>query len=98
MLKDSTSIRSNVINEIFQYSKTNIWITTENGLDLYQPQSKEFKNYSTQNELQNNVSYSIFKEKYSSLWISTSNGLVHFDPIKESFKTYKSTRIIKQSI
>lgn len=86
--QDSTSISSNVINGIFQDSKENIWITTENGLNLYQPTSNDFKNYNTRDGLPSNVSYSILEDDDASLWISTSNGLVHFNPSKESFKTY----------
>ena len=86
--QDSTSISSNVINGLFQDSKENIWITTENGLNLYQPKSQDFKNYNTQDGLPSNVSYSILEDDDASLWISTSNGLVRFDPEIESFKTY----------
>ncbi|WP_338358526.1 hybrid sensor histidine kinase/response regulator transcription factor [Yeosuana marina] len=86
--ENPNSISSNAINGIFQDSKNNIWITTENGLNEYDPEKNEFKNYSTKDGLPSNVTYSILEDDRHFLWISTSKGLVEFNPDTKEIKTY----------
>src|SRR5690606_13816910 len=42
---DSLSISYNVINGLFVDSSRRLWITTEHGLNLFQPDSGTFKRY-----------------------------------------------------
>tara|TARA_R110002033_G_C3896973_1_gene239665 strand:+ start:19115 stop:23086 length:3972 start_codon:yes stop_codon:yes gene_type:complete len=86
--EDPNSISSNAINGIFQDGKNNIWVTTENGLNEYNAEKNEFKNYSIEDGLPSNVTYSILEDDRHFLWISTSNGLVEFNPVKKEIKTY----------
>ena len=82
------SISSNAINGIFQDSKNRLWITTENGLNEYQPQTNTFQTYSVKEGLPSNVTYSILEDDRNFLWISTSKGLVEFNPESKDLKTY----------
>jgi ligand-binding sensor domain-containing protein/signal transduction histidine kinase/AraC-like DNA-binding protein len=82
------SISSNTINGIFQDSKNNIWITTENGLNKYNIKKNEFKNYSIKDGLPSNVTYSILEDDRNFLWISTSKGLVELNTETRAIKTY----------
>lgn len=85
---DSYSISSNVINGIFSDSAERLWVTTENGLNLYDPKTGNFRKFTTHDGLPSNVTYSILEDQNGILWISTSNGLVKFDVDKEEMKTY----------
>ena len=85
---DKSSISSNVINGIFEDSENNLWITTENGLNLYNPKEKNFKRYTKENGFPSNVTYSILEDHKNDLWISTSSGLVEFNPQTDTIKTY----------
>tara|TARA_R110000744_G_scaffold374490_1_gene487324 strand:+ start:30089 stop:34036 length:3948 start_codon:yes stop_codon:yes gene_type:complete len=87
-LDDSQSISNNHINYLFQDSKKNIWICTEDGLNLYNEQNDSFTRYGTHNGFPSNVFYAILEDDYGKLWISTSKGLVAFNPISEEKKIY----------
>ncbi|WP_373518045.1 two-component regulator propeller domain-containing protein [Pricia sp.] len=82
------AISANGINAIFQDSKRNIWVTTENGLNRYRKESEDFRTYTTQDGFPSNVFYSIIEDAKNRLWISTSNGLIAFDPETEEKKVY----------
>jgi ligand-binding sensor domain-containing protein/signal transduction histidine kinase/DNA-binding response OmpR family regulator len=82
------SISNNAINGIFQDRKNNLWITTENGLNLYNYENNEFKNYSIKDGFPSNVFYSVIEDEENILWISTSKGLVKFNPASKEIKVY----------
>ncbi|APS40574.1 histidine kinase [Salegentibacter sp. T436] len=83
-----SSLSSNVINGLFEDSKNNLWVTTENGLNLFNQNENNFQRYTTENGLPSNVTYSILEDYDSNLWISTSNGLVEFNPNKQEFDIF----------
>ncbi|MFT4733251.1 MAG: ligand-binding sensor domain-containing protein/signal transduction histidine kinase [Sediminicola sp.] len=76
---DPTSISSNVINGIFEDSDKKLWITTENGLNLYNPEKNNFTRITKEDGFPSNVNYSILEDKNKNLWISTSRGLVEYN-------------------
>ena len=85
---NSNSISSNVINGIFEDSQKRLWITTENGLNLFNRESKDFKRITKDEGLPSNVTYAILEDAHTNLWISTSNGLVAYNPETKNFKIY----------
>lgn len=85
---DAGTLSSNVVNGIFEDSSNRLWVTTENGLNLFNSKSKKFKRYSKGNGFPSNVSYSILEDRHKMLWISSSNGLVKFDPSKNDIKIF----------
>lgn len=85
---DPFSLSSNVINGLYEDTSENLWITTENGLNLYDPINKNFKRYNKEDGLPSNVTYSILEDKEKNLWISTSSGLVEFNPETENLNIY----------
>lgn len=85
---NKTSLSSNVVNGLFEDSSNNLWVTTENGLNLFQREQKDFKRYTKENGFPSNVIYSILEDKNTKLWISTSGGLVEFTPQSEEVKVY----------
>ena len=88
---DAGSISCNVINGIFEDSKNRLWITTENGLNLYNASTKKFKHYTKANGFPSNITYCILEDHHQKLWISTSNGLVKFDPKSEDIKVFSKS-------
>lgn len=82
------SISNNAINGIFQDHKNNLWITTVNGLNVYDYEKNEFKNYSIKDGFPSNVFYSIIEDDENTLWISTSKGLVKFNPESKEIKVF----------
>ncbi|RIA09437.1 signal transduction histidine kinase [Flavobacteriaceae bacterium MAR_2010_72] len=82
------SISNNAINGIFQDHNNNLWITTENGLNVYNYETDEFKTYSTKDGFPSNVFYSIIEDDENTLWVSTSKGLVKFCPDSNDLKVF----------
>lgn len=72
------NITNNTINVIFEDSHKNIWIGTNNGLNLLEPNStliKKFYNTSNSNSLSFNNIRSIFEDHNGVIWIGTEYGL-----------------------
>ncbi|SIQ91844.1 Signal transduction histidine kinase [Maribacter ulvicola] len=86
--ENSQSISNNHINYLFQDSKKNIWICTEDGLNLFDSKNNTFLRFGTQNGFPSNVFYTILEDDSGNLWISTSKGLVNFNPITGKKKIY----------
>ncbi|MBC9797125.1 hybrid sensor histidine kinase/response regulator transcription factor [Sinomicrobium weinanense] len=82
------SLSSNVINGLFEDSGNRLWITTENGLNLFQEDTNNFRRFTKKDGLPTNVTYSILEDDNKNLWISSSNGLLEFDPEAEVFNVY----------
>lgn len=77
--KNDKSISNDFITSIFQDKQQNLWIATENGLNLFDIQKKEFKKFTTKDGFPSNVFYSILQDENQNLCITTSKGLVKFN-------------------
>ncbi|MCK0137203.1 hybrid sensor histidine kinase/response regulator transcription factor [Arenibacter sp. S6351L] len=82
------SISSNRINGIFPGKFNTLWITTENGLNLYDANKRTFEKFGAKDGFPSNAFYSILEDDTQNLWITTSNGLVEYDPEKGSIKIF----------
>lgn len=76
----SSSLSSNVINGIFEDSSHRLWVTTENGLNLFNLKDKTFTKYTKADGFPANVIYTMLEDNKKDLWITTSSGLVNFNP------------------
>ena len=85
---DSNSLSSNAINGIFVSSKTKIWITTENGLNLLNTEENTFQKFTVKDDFPSNAFYTILEDNEKQLWITTAHGLVLYDPENKTTKTY----------
>lgn len=86
--KNDKSISNDFINSIFQDQQNNLWIATENGLNVFDFQKKEFKKYTTKDGFPSNVIYSILEDGIQNLCITTSKGLVKFNYKAKSVKIF----------
>ena len=87
-LKNDKSISNDFITSIFQDQQNNLWIATENGLNLFDPLKKEFKKFTTKDGFPSNVIYSILQDEKQNLCITTSKGLVRFNYKTKSVKIF----------
>ncbi len=85
---DTEGISNNHINGIFQDNNDTIWVTTENGLNIYDPIKKTFKKYGTKDGFPSNAFYSMLAGKDNELWVTTSNGLVEYETVTGQKKIY----------
>ena len=86
--KNDKSISNDFITSIFQDEQNNLWIATENGLNLFDTKKKEFKKYTTKDGFPSNVIYSILQDSKQNLCITTSKGLVKFNYKTKSVKIF----------
>ena len=75
-------------NGIFEDSDNRLWITTENGLNLYNPEKNNFTRITKEDGFPCNVNYSILEDDNKGLWISTSRGLVEYNPETAALKIF----------
>lgn len=86
--KDKLSISNDFITSVFCDSNNKLWITTEDGLNLFDRKTKTFKKYSTTEGFPSNMFYAILQDNENKLWISTSKGLVKFDDKNKRIKIF----------
>jgi ligand-binding sensor domain-containing protein/serine phosphatase RsbU (regulator of sigma subunit) len=88
------SLSNNYVRVIFEDRIGNIWIGTEDGLNLYDntPNSEKFVRYMHQIENPNSISndeiLSITEDDNGNIWIGTANGLNKFDVKKGLFTLF----------
>ncbi|MCW3806066.1 sensor histidine kinase [Plebeiibacterium marinum] len=86
---DTASMSSNAIYCIFEDSKKQLWIGTEDGLNRYVEEVDGFVNYYFKQPGQTNLSSSfinkIAEAPDSTLWVLTQNGLLSYDRGNDKF-------------
>jgi signal transduction histidine kinase/ligand-binding sensor domain-containing protein/DNA-binding response OmpR family regulator len=85
----SKSINSNSYSVIFEDSRKNIWIGTENkGVNLYNSDRDEFTSYTAgsikRNSIANNIISNIYEDNNSNVWFSTLEGGVSYFSYKNN--------------
>jgi PAS domain S-box-containing protein len=90
---DTSSISGSSILTTYCDSKLNIWIGTNGGLNLYIPETNNFRYYQVQDGLPDNAVKSIIEDTFGNLWLGTNKGLSKFigavnTPTVPNFKNY----------
>lgn len=77
----TNSLSGNSVNCFFEDKAGNIWFgTMATGLDLLDPLTGKFTNFSTKNGLPGNSIKSILSDDAGNLWLGTNHGLACFNP------------------
>ncbi len=85
---DPGCISNNKIRLLFQDASGVLWIATDNGLNKYHPDTKEFSVYKPDaNHLKSgdNVIMSLFEDKKGVFWVGTDEGLYQFNKAANTF-------------
>ncbi|PXY01705.1 hybrid sensor histidine kinase/response regulator [Marinifilum breve] len=87
---EANSISSDFIYQIYQDHMRRVWVATSGGgLNRYQPESDDFKIYSSANyNLPSDFIYGVTESRYGFLWVATSKGISKFDVEEERFQAY----------
>lgn len=82
---------NDVIKCIYEDENSNLWLGTDFGLNIYNPQTNtldiKFHNPKLLYSIANNVIWQIFEDRAGVIWFVTSNGLSRINP-SGSFYTY----------
>ena len=81
---------NDAINGIFEDSRHDLWVTTENGLNRIRSGGGEVVRYGTADGFPSNVFYALQEDERGKLWLSTANGLVCYHPGSGRVDTYGS--------
>ncbi|MBK8806514.1 MAG: response regulator [Bacteroidales bacterium] len=85
---DSNALCNSVVESLFENTDGNLWIGTQNGLNIYNRNNKSFtlisKLPNNKQSVPGNVIFSI-KGNQSHIWIGTDNGLAIFDQTTKFF-------------
>jgi signal transduction histidine kinase/ligand-binding sensor domain-containing protein/DNA-binding response OmpR family regulator len=87
--KKRNTISYNDIKSLYEESDGTIWIGTYGGgINSFQPDTKKFQQFSTDDGLVNNIVFGIINDSDGNLWISTKNGLSKYNPGKNKFTNF----------
>ncbi|WP_082461669.1 hybrid sensor histidine kinase/response regulator transcription factor [Pedobacter sp. PACM 27299] len=85
------TISSNYITSLQVDKQQNLWVGTDNGLNLFHPASQSFITYK-HNENSNSIVHNDIREimlnRNGTLWIGTQEGLSILDPQQKTFSNY----------
>ncbi len=92
-VNDTTSLSSKQLYDVFEDSKGNIWVGTDDGINVIKKGNKYFKCYRIEDGLPDNGVRSILEDDQGNLWLGTYKGLSKFTdavnlPEDPKFKNY----------
>ena len=92
-VNDSTSLSSKQLYDVYEDSKGNIWVGSDDGLNVIKKAGKSFKCYRVEDGLPDNGIRSILEDEHGNLWLGTYKGLSKFIdavnlPEHPKFKNY----------
>ncbi|MEC5146479.1 two-component regulator propeller domain-containing protein [Chitinophaga sp. 212800010-3] len=74
------SLSNNRVNGIYEDSRQQLWLATDDGLCMLNRQTGTFTTYGTHNGFLSNMMFSILEDSRQQLWVTTSKGLACFTP------------------
>ena len=84
---DATALSNNSIKKIFKDDNTRIWIATQRGLNLYQPETNSFLQFGHAEGLPSEYVLGIAQDSNGHFFIGTTNGVLRatYDEVSQSF-------------
>ncbi len=96
--EENGHISSNFITRIYEDSNHNIWLATNNGLNLLKSEHKQkgvfhpfFNSENDSMSVPSNSIRQIYEDSRRNVWFATTNGLAKFEAESESFITYDAS-------
>ncbi|MBS2212289.1 hypothetical protein KEM09_12810 [Carboxylicivirga mesophila] len=85
---EGKSLSNDIVFCIYEDSDGQIWVGTNEGLNILNPDSGQVKVLGIKDGLPNEVIYSILPDKTGQLWLSTNHGICCIDPSTLKCKNY----------
>ncbi|MDI7922383.1 sensor histidine kinase [Ferirhizobium litorale] len=83
------SISSDIVTRILVGKSGELWLTTWNGINRYDPATQRFTTYKKDPVASAEPYFSIVEDDTGLFWLGTTAGLVNFDPGNATFVVYK---------
>jgi signal transduction histidine kinase/ligand-binding sensor domain-containing protein/CheY-like chemotaxis protein len=83
-------LSQNTVDDIFQDSRGFLWISTWNGLNVYDGYkfTKYFKSDNPESGLSSNVTHCCVEDKFGNIWIGTDKGISYYNINTSKFEHY----------
>ncbi len=95
-------ISNNYIKDIVEDGRGNLWISTEKGLNHFNPNRHQFRHYFTSeadsSTLTSNAISALLVDQHGMLWVGTQYGLNRFDESSGKFTRYTANPLISDSL
>jgi signal transduction histidine kinase/ligand-binding sensor domain-containing protein/DNA-binding response OmpR family regulator len=91
---NQNNLSSNFINCIYKDKQDRIWVGTEDGLNLWDPQKRQFTIFNTENGLPDECIQSIQEDNIGNFWVSSLKGIAKVN--LESNGKFKSRNFDKK--
>jgi signal transduction histidine kinase/ligand-binding sensor domain-containing protein len=96
------TISNNYVKDIVEDDRGNLWISTEKGLNRFNPHRRQFKHYLTSEKdsstLSNNSTTALLIDQSGILWVGTEYGLNRFNESSGKFTRYFANPLILNSL
>jgi signal transduction histidine kinase/ligand-binding sensor domain-containing protein/CheY-like chemotaxis protein len=90
--RDPNSLSNNIVVDIYQDRTGRLWLSTMNGLNLFDPKNQKFIRYihdpNNPKSLSDNYVASTFEDRAGRFWVATNNGLNLMDRELGTFTRY----------
>ncbi len=81
-------ISNNEVNSIHVARNGMLWLSTQNGLDKFDPRSGHVESFSSRDGLAGNALSCVLEDGRGQLWIATNKGVSSFDPVQKTFRNF----------
>ncbi len=85
---DSTSLASNRVTDITMDSKGKVWISTVEGISVFELQTNNFRNITSKSGLRSDLVFSICADVDDNIWLHNSLGITAIRAANGSFAHY----------
>ncbi|HYF71019.1 MAG TPA: two-component regulator propeller domain-containing protein [Ohtaekwangia sp.] len=86
------ALSSNWVVDLIEDHRGNIWISTTEAVDMFDPTTKRFTSFTHNRARPESINYNgatcLFQDSKNTIWIGTSNGLNYFVERDSSFRHY----------
>ena len=84
------SLSDNIVNWVHIARTGAVWVSTSNGLDVYDPATKHFTVYDTRDGLASSAVDCVLEDARGQLWMNTTKGISSFDPSTRTFRNFST--------
>jgi ligand-binding sensor domain-containing protein/signal transduction histidine kinase len=81
-------LNNNEVNSIHVARDGMLWLSTQNGLDRFDPRSGGIKSFTSRDGLAGNALSCVLEDVQGQLWIATNKGVSSFDPVRSTFRNF----------